>query len=364
MAVLMPGESDQRTLTEPATPGIDVTNVTAWLLANIPGTVAPFDFDLVAGGRSNLTFKVTDKSGHEMVLRRPPLGNVLQSAHDMGREHRIISALFGTPVPVPKPLGHCTDPEVNGAPFYVMDFVDGAIVRNEQDAVAAFPESARPTIADSVVDVLAEMHSLEPADVGLGDLGRREGYIERQLRRWHRQFTDSKSRDIEAVEEVHRRLAARVPEQQRVSLVHGDYRIDNVVLGADGKVSAVLDWELCTLGDPLADVGVLLLNWVQPGEPTEHMVSGTPTALGGFKTREEILARYADHAGLDVSGIDYYVAFGYWKLACIVEGIYARYSSGAMGDSHDMSSEKLANQVVLLAEAALAVLERPDERLL
>jgi aminoglycoside phosphotransferase (APT) family kinase protein len=337
--------------------GIDARRVSAWIEENVEGFAGPFTFRLIVGGRSNLTFEVRDAAGRKMVLRRPPLGELLPSAHDMSREHRIMSALAPTNVPVPKMLGVCRDPEVNGGPFYVMRFAEGAILRDEAEVEASFAPDQRTAVADSLIDSLCDLHLVDPDTVGLGDLSKREDYIGRQLRRWNRQYEASNPRDIPAVAEAHRLLAERVPEQQRLAIVHGDYRIDNTVFAADNSVEAVLDWELCTLGDPLADLGLLLVYWVEPGEDSSFMLSGTPTLAAGFPDRQHLLARYGERSGADLSQIDYYVAFGSWKLACIAEGILTRYSAGVMGDD-DISIERLSAQTPLLAGMAMERLER------
>ena len=206
--------------------GIDPEPVTAWLATEV-GVVPPLDFDPIAGGASNLTFVVTDAAGRKVVLRRPPTGHVLASAHDMTREHRVISALAPTPVPVPPALGLCTDQAVNGADFYVMDYVEGSVVFDRADAMGV-DEALRPVMARSVIDTLADLHSLDPDEVGLGDLGRREGYCARQLRRWQRQVDEGSDRDLPLVQELHDRLVASIPEQQGVGIVHGDYRLDKL----------------------------------------------------------------------------------------------------------------------------------------
>ncbi|MEA2208644.1 MAG: hypothetical protein QOF54_1121 [Solirubrobacteraceae bacterium] len=337
-------------------PGIELARVSSWLERNVAEARGPFALRLVAGGRSNLTYEVRDARGRRMVLRRPPLGHVLNSAHDMAREYRIMSALARTPVPVPRMLAFCAEREVTGAEFYVMGYEAGPILREQDDVERHFSVAQRRHAADALIDALCLLHAVDPDAVGLGELSRRDGYIERQLRRWQRQWQASRSREIPALEEVHRRLQARVPAQRRLAIVHGDYRIDNMVFDADADVQAVLDWELCTLGDPLADLGLLFVYWVQPGEDTNFMLSGTPTLAEGFPPREHLLARYAKASGADVSQISYYVAFGYWKLACIAEGIYARYKAGAMGDD-GTSIERLAGQVPALADAALAAVE-------
>src|SRR5688500_15973630 len=236
--------------------GINEPAVSEWFEANVPGATGPFTFELIAGGRSNLTFTVTDAAGNDFVLRRPPLGHVLATAHDMGREHRIISALGPTPVPVAPALAFCDDEAVNGAPFYVMGYVDGLVLRDAAIAEKVLDVEQRRTAGESLVAVMAKIHAVDPDTVGRGDLGRKEGYIERQLKRWHRQWEQSKTRELPLVDDVHDRLLTNVPEQGPATIVHGDYRLDNTMLERDGHVKAVLDWEICTLGDPLADVGL------------------------------------------------------------------------------------------------------------
>jgi aminoglycoside phosphotransferase (APT) family kinase protein len=333
--------------------GIDVARVTRWFTEHAPGAAPPLSFDLVAGGRSNLTYRVTDTAGHAWVLRRPPLGQVLATAHDMGREHRIISALAPTDVPVPPVVGLCTDESVNGAPFYVMGFVEGLVARDSA-AAGSLPVPARTRAGEQIADVLARIHAVDPDEVGLGDLGRKDGYVERQLKRWHGQWQKSQTRELPVVDEVHAALAARVPAQGPATIVHGDYRLDNCLVAEDGSIAAVLDWELCTLGDPLADVGLLLVYWSEEGDSHRALLDA-PTMLPGFPSRAEVVERYAAASGRDVSNIDYFVALGYWKLACILEGVYARFKGGVMGESSGF--EGFAAQVEILAEAARATVE-------
>jgi aminoglycoside phosphotransferase (APT) family kinase protein len=337
--------------------GIAQERVDQWLAEHVAGVEPPFRYSLIAGGRSNLTFEVVDGRGRRFVLRRPPLGGVLQSAHDMGREHRIISALAPTPVPVPTPLGYCPDPEVNGAPFYVMEFVEGVVLAEAGDVGPELGEPERRAVAESMVDVLADLGAVDPDQVGLGDLGRREGYVERQLKRWMRQFEQSTSREIPAVAESHRLLSRHVPPQQRTGIAHGDYRLGNCMVGPDG-VRAVLDWELCTLGDPLADFGWLMADWVEPGEPSDHLRGAPVSALPGFPPRSVMIARYEERTGADLSRLDFYVALALWKLACIAEGVYARYRAGVMGDDGADVIERFGERVVALAEAAREIAGR------
>jgi aminoglycoside phosphotransferase (APT) family kinase protein len=335
--------------------GIQARGVTRWFEEHVAGVAPPLEFSLIAGGHSNLTFEVTDTEGGRWVLRRPPLHHVLPTAHDMSREHKIISALGPTPVPVAPAIGLCTDESVNGTPFYVMAFVEGHVLRTTDIAKAVLDEQQRRTAGESLVDVLADIHAVDVDVVGLGDLGRSEGYIERQLKRWWSQFEQSKTREVPVLEEVYRTLKARAPQQQGATIVHGDYRLDNTMLDDDGRVAAVLDWEICTLGDPLADVGLLMVYWSEPGDELESLPA-SPTVLPGFPSRKEIAARYAQRSGRDLGALDFYVAFGYWKLACIIEGVYARYVGGAMG-SASTGFDHFGDQVVRLAETAKAAVE-------
>jgi aminoglycoside phosphotransferase (APT) family kinase protein len=330
--------------------GIEGEHVAAWFAENVEGAQPPLSFERISGGRSNITYAVSDTAGNRWALRRPPLGTRLASAHDMSREYRIISALASTDVPVPPAIGLCEDESVNGDPFYVMGFVDGPILRSKSEAEEAFDEAGRRAIGERVVDTLLAIHSVDPDAVGLGDLARKEEYVARQLRRWHGQWEKSKTRELALIDDVHDRLAARIPEQGPASIVHGDYRLDNMILTPSGEVAAVVDWELCTLGDPLADVGLLLVYWSQPGDEFTPLFEA-PTVAAGFPTRDELKARYEERSGRDLSGIDYYVALGLWKLAIVLEGVYARYASGQYGKT-DEGFQEFANIVVRLAEGA------------
>lgn len=336
--------------------GIDVPAVTAWFTEHTDA-VPPLSFELIAGGRSNLTFRVTDTADGAWVLRRPPTGHVLATAHDMSREHTIISALADTDVPVAPVVGLCTDESVNGAPFYVMDFVDGLVIR---DAAVAqqVPLEVRAAAGRSLAATLAKIHAVDPDAVGLGELGRKEGYIARQLKRWNGQFEQAADREVAEVTTAYERLLEHIPEQGPATIVHGDYRLDNCMVDDAGEVIAVLDWEICTLGDPLADLGVLMVYWSEPSDSIGGLLGGA-TTVEGFPSRAELVAAYQDAGGRPVGNLDYYVAFGYWKLACILEGVYIRYKAGAMGDD-GADAEAFGDTVRLLGQASLDALDRME----
>lgn len=310
--------------------GIDTSNVTAWMAERIDSLAPPLDFELITGGASNLTFKVTDTAGGTWVLRRPPTGHVLASAHDMSREHRIIAALADTDVPVPAAVGLCQEEAVNGADFYVMGFVDGEIIFDFADGQACAVEK-RPRLAASLVDTLVDLHALVPAEVGLGDLGKTENYCARQLRRWKRQIDEGSDRALPLFDELHARLCDGIPEQQGAGIVHGDYRLDNCMAGHDGTIAAVLDWELCTLGDVLADLGGMVMWWGDDPDARGRL-GDVPTKAEGFGTAEDVIARYHARSDRDLSNLPWYVAFQHWRLAAISEGVRVRYAAGAMGD--------------------------------
>jgi aminoglycoside phosphotransferase (APT) family kinase protein len=336
-------------LTSEAPEGIDGPSVERWFEQNVEDVQLPLLFERIAGGRSNLTYAVRDAAGRAFALRRPPLGERLGSAHDMSREHKAIAALADTPVPVPPIVGFCADESVNAAPFYVMDFVEGPIVRSGADA-ERFDEGSRRAIGERVIDTLADIHAVDPDAVGLGDLGRKEDYVARQLHRWHGQWEKSKTRELPLVDDVHNRLEARIPDQGPATIVHGDYRLDNMILSDGGEVAAVVDWELCTLGDPLADVGLLLVYWSEPGDELIPLMDSA-TATPGFPARAELRERYAQRSCRDLSQIDFFVALGYWKLAIILEGVFARYAAGAYGKPPE-GFEHFAMLVERLAQAA------------
>ncbi|MEY2974292.1 MAG: hypothetical protein RIR49_712 [Actinomycetota bacterium] len=344
--------------TDAATPaGIDPDRVGRWLDAHIPGARGPYRYRMIAGGHSNLTYAVDDASGARRVLRRPPLSHGLASAHDMGREHRIIAALSTTDVPVPTALGFCDDDSVNGAPFYVMDFVEGHVIRDASEAEAALTPTARATASRSLVDTMIAIHAVDLDAVGLADLARHEDYLARQLRRWYGQWEQQRTRDLPLIDEVHAALVADLPEQGPATIVHGDYRLDNTMVDDDGNVVAVLDWEICTLGDPLADIAMLSVYWNGPDDEQSPWDGGACRAPG-FWNRRQLIDHYAEHSGRDLSRLDTYLAFANWKLACILEGVYARYLGGALGDHDPAELEPFRIQVDNAARAAAEHLER------
>jgi aminoglycoside phosphotransferase (APT) family kinase protein len=334
--------------------GIASGPVSRWIDEHVEGLVGPYEFAQIAGGRSNITFKVTDARGTAFVLRRPPLGHVLATAHDMAREHRIITAVGTSAVPVPRTLALCEDPEVNGAAFYLMEFVGGTVL-DSPDKGGLLAPGLRRTASEHLVDVLADLHDVDIDAVGLGDLARRDGYVERQIKRWTTQWENSKTRELASMERVRERLASSVPVQQGSVIAHGDYRFGNCLVDLDtGRVTAVLDWELCTLGDPLADLGYMGVYWSDDATGTSR--DNDPTGAGGFATYADVVERYGRRTGRDVSRVGWYVAFSSWRLAVITEGVYRRYRDGAMGND-GFDPEPIRVGVEVLAEAALRALE-------
>jgi aminoglycoside phosphotransferase (APT) family kinase protein len=308
-------------------PGLDLDRLTAYLELHQPGLLADMRAGsgltarLIPGGRSNLTYEL----GSSWVLRRPPLGHVLATAHDMAREHRVLSGLADSPVPVPRPVLLCDDPDVLGAPFYVMERVDGVVHRTPEAVRAAFGPDGAQVLADDLIRVLTSLHALAPADYGLADFGRPDGFVERQVRRWRGQLDASRSRPVEGIDELADRLARLVPLTQRHSIVHGDYRLDNCLIDADGRIAAVLDWEMSTLGDPLTDLGLLRVYWsvgagLAPGPAADGDAPLVPP--------ERMISAYEESSELDLSPLPWYVGFGYFKLAVILEGIHYRYTRG------------------------------------
>jgi aminoglycoside phosphotransferase (APT) family kinase protein len=339
-------------------PGLDLTALRRWLSAH----GLPHDdvrAELITGGRSNLTYAL-DAGDERWVLRRPPLGHVLATAHDMAREHRVISALQGTAVPVPRTIAMCTDASVLGAPFYLMERVPGVVLRSRADASRLTP-AERQDVAERLIDTLADLHAVDPADVGLADFGRPEGFLGRQVRRWGQQLDRSRSRPLPGIDVLRVRLAGTVPppssSARRAGVVHGDYRLDNLVLDANSlRVAAVLDWEMSTLGDPLADVGLLLAYSEGLGSARNPVAEGFGPACG-FPEPRALVARYADRVGLDdadASALAWTTALGYFKIAVVLEGIHYRWSKG---QTVGAGFERIGDMVPPLVQAGLAALD-------
>ena len=368
-------------MTDPAAPapaGLDPAAVADYLAA-VPevGAKPPLTAELIAGGLSNLTYELRDAEGRAWVLRRPPLGHVLPTAHDMRREYRVICALHGTgTVPVARAYALCENPDVIGAPFYLMEKVEGVVLRRREQC-AALSVAQRRAVGESLVDVLAALHGVDPERVGLADFGRPEGYLHRQLDRWDRQYAASQSREIRGLFELGDGLRAAVPVTQRSAILHGDYRLDNVMMrlpGAGGgaaghtagfadaadapSVAAVFDWEMSTLGDPLADLGLLLTYWEDPGHPAKEILAaagGGLTNHEGFPGSRQIVERYRAATGLIVDDLDWYIAFSHYKLAVILEGIRYRHERGlTLGEGF----ERAGAAVPALVEAGRRYLDR------
>jgi aminoglycoside phosphotransferase (APT) family kinase protein len=307
-------------------PGLDLPRLQSYLDDKAPGLVAaPLTAELVAGGRSNLTYILNEV----FVLRRPPLGHVLATAHDMTREYRVISALGPTAVPVPEALLLCEDPDVTGAPFYLMARVPGVVLRH-RDQTDALGEDNRRKVAFAMMDTLADLHLVDPAEVGLAEFGRPEGFLQRQVRRWSAQLEQSRSRELPAAEVLRERLAATVPATGRTGIVHGDYRLDNLIVHPDTlRIAAVLDWEMATIGDPLTDLGLLLAYWnvLDRIKTGKNPIADGLGAAAGFPTGEELLGRYARTAPLS-DDLHWYVGLACYKLAIVLEGIHYRYTRG------------------------------------
>ncbi|MBJ7000261.1 phosphotransferase family protein [Streptomyces griseofuscus] len=306
-------------------PGLDLDRLRALLERERPGLVrGPLTGRLIEGGRSNLTYALSDGTS-KWVVRRPPLGHVLATAHDMKREHRVISALHPTSVPVPAPVLLCEDEEVLGAPFYMMEFVTGTPYRTSAQLAPLGERRVRGAVL-SLVDTLVELHAVDPAEVGLGDFGRPEGYLDRQLRRWGKQLDASRNRELPGIDELHAELGRGLPGSPAATVVHGDYRLDNVLIGADDRITAILDWEMSTLGDPLTDLGLLVMYSRSLDLPNSPV--STTAEAPGHPAPEELIERYAARSGRDVSAVSWYEAFAFFKLAVILEGIHYRFTLG------------------------------------
>jgi aminoglycoside phosphotransferase (APT) family kinase protein len=348
--------------TASATPGYDTAAVEAWMARHVPALTPPLTWTRLEGGHSNLTFMLQDAQGRRAVIRRPPMGELLPKAHDMSREWAVISALGNTPVPVPQALGFCEDTSVTGAHFYVMGMIDGHPLYRGEDTRRWVPPENRQRMSHSFIDVLADLHSVDPDAVGLSDLGKKDDYIGRQLKTWYRSWLASAgpaNYDDPRAHELQKYFLANTPEQGPARIVHGDYGLHNTLIGADGNLAAVVDWEISTLGDPLADLAYALNQWFDPSDPPNPRVE-PPTSLPGFASRDELARRYGERTGRDLSLLDFYIGFNRWKSAAIVHGVYARYCEGKKStEGVDMPGLKRSvDQSLDLAEQAVNRLEK------
>ncbi|MFE6822189.1 phosphotransferase family protein [Streptomyces sp. NPDC057690] len=317
------------TTTDPL--GIAVESVGRWLTEHLADPRPPFRYERLTGGHSNLTYLVTDREDGRWVLRRPPVGPLLATAHNVVREHDVMLRVAGTGVPVPRMLGACDDEGVTGAPFYVMEYVDGVVVNTAADADALLPGTeARSRAGASLIDALVALHRIDIDAVGLAGLSRRGGYLDRQLRRWAAQWEAARLGDLGGMPELHRWLTEHRPTEPAPRLVHGDFRLGNTLTGRGGSVLAVLDWELCTLGEPLLDLAYFLRSWTAPDLRPGFAVpiSGLP----GFAGDEELAARYAERSGRSIEDLGYWRAFTAWRSAAILGGVYRRYLDGQLGE--------------------------------
>lgn len=323
--------SSLKRVSEDNPPGVDLDALRAFLGRERPGMVSgPLTAELIAGGRSNLTYFINDANS-SWVLRRPPLGHVLDTAHDMAREFTVISALRGTDVPVAQPIVLCEDLGIMDSTFYLMERVAGSVLRDFDDAMAIGPSNV-PALSYRLVEVLGQLHATDPAAVGLSEFGRPDGFLERQIRRWTKQLDSSRSRVVPGIDELAARLRTSLPTTQRAGIVHGDYRLDNVIVGRNGQneydVAAVVDWEMSTLGDPLTDIGLFCTYWAAMGSDALIPMTLDADAPAPFPTTDDLISSYADTSGLDMSDLPWYIGFGCFKLAVILEGIYYRHTLG------------------------------------
>jgi aminoglycoside phosphotransferase (APT) family kinase protein len=342
--------------------GLDLDALRGYFARHVDGADdRPLTASLIAGGRSNLTYHVTD-GVHAWVVRRPPLGHVLATAHDMRREHRVMSALQGSAVPVPVTRALCTDESVIGAPFYVMDRVEGRVVRSTAE-LADFPVDDARAVSHALIDVLAALHAVDAEAVGLGDFGRPDGFLARNVARWGTQWEANKTRELPQIDELARRIQAALPQSGPSAIVHGDYRLENTMLAPDRpEIVAVLDWEMSTLGDPLTDLGLFLVYWVHwDAGDGPALTSGGASGFPGFITIDEVAERYARATGRDLAALDFYIVFAFYKLAVILEGINARFLMGkTVGEGFD----RMGAMVTSLLDAAFDLADRSEIRAL
>lgn len=342
-------------------PGLDLDAFRRWYDGVRPGEIdGDLSGELIAGGKSNLTYVVTDGSS-DWIVRRPPLGHVQATAHDMGREFTAMSALAGTGVPVPAMYAHCADPDVLGAPFYVMERIEGVAMRRASELEARGPERTA-AITKDLVDVLARLHAVDPDEVGLSEFGRPVGFLERQVRRWGQQLEGSKTQERPAAEELHRRLTEAAPgvggDPSALGIVHGDYRLDNCLVGDDDRIHAVVDWEMATLGDTRTDLALMMVYETLGRSDAGELVSDVAKA-DRYPDNAGQLAAYAAASGREpgdmAEGMHWHMALAYFKLAVILEGIHYRYLQGqTVGEGFDRIGEGFD----LIIAAGLAEMDR------
>lgn len=337
-------------------PLVNPDTLSSYLDKALPETMGmPLTVERIRGGHSNETFFVT-RGGYEWVLRRPPRGPLLPTAHDVAREYRVLSALANTPVPVPRPVLLCDDDEVIGAPFYLMERVHGVVIRTKLPPEFASNEATRAGLGYELIDRLADLHAVDWQAIGLGDFGKPQGYLERQLRRWTGQLEASRNRPLPALDAVTDWLATHLPESGPATIVHGDYRLDNAMFAPEppARIVAIFDWEMATIGDPLADLGYLLSFWQEAGDPELELgdAAWRITSLAGFATRAQLVARYAERTGRQMEHVAFYVALAIWKLAILLEGSYRRHLAGTTDDPFFATLDR---GVPALAQRALAV---------
>lgn len=334
----------------------DEVVVAGYLRQHLPELFAYDDvrFDQFPGGAANLTYRAWCEGSPEFVLRRAPLGDVALGGHDMAREHRVLSKLWRRFPLAPRAFHYCADPKIMGKPFFVMERRNGYVVRNEWPKTLADDRQKRVVVAHSLVDALADLHSVRPIDVNLENLGRADGFVDRQISGWTRRWEVAATRPVPEMEVVSRLLSARVPTAQRVTIIHNDYKLDNTMVDDDGHLVAVFDWDMATLGDPLVDAGTLLAYWAQPDDPTYAVFGTNAVAIGDVMPKNEVRRRYAQGSGLDLAEVDFYEALALFRIAVIIEQIYGRYVAGQTSDNRFAKFEPIAP---LLASAALRTLE-------
>jgi aminoglycoside phosphotransferase (APT) family kinase protein len=336
-------------------PGLPLDQLLPWFKEHV-ASVDALTAQVIGHGRSNITYRV-DAGENSWVVRRPPLSHVQATAHDMGREFRILTALAPTGFPAPKPYALCNNTEVIGSQFYVMEYVDGFIAIDPVEVEKRFDEADRKHIGEELIDVLVRLHSFVPDEIGLSEFGKPHGFVERQVRRFSQQLDDIRYRETPELDELATRLAKALPSEGKPGIVHGDYRLDNGILDNDGHLIAVLDWEMCTLGDSLADLGLLRMYWGQ-GTSRNLLTIGVPVMqLPGFPTWEEAAARYEEKSGADLSNLDFYTVLAHFKLGVILENMYKRFLGGGTVGA---GFETIGQQAQVLGKRGLEVADASE----